>query len=165
MEKEVIDYLTGLGFEIQPCSVPLNDKEYFKRDLFVMIGRKSNFLFRLLRKWFPIKYKSEREDKSIWFILRDEITRKSIYEIELKPSSDEHIRSMRFHYDNFDYSKWTLRVCSGPSFAFLDGDDFFYLYGDPDQGSPIEEIEYHFNQIPELKQLIRQKKLELVLNG
>ena len=54
MKKEVIDYLTGLGFQIQPCSVPLNDKEYIKRNLFIMIRRKSEFLFRLLIKWFPI---------------------------------------------------------------------------------------------------------------
>jgi len=165
MKKEVIDYLTGLGFQIQPCSVPLNDKECIKRNLLIMIRHKSEFLFRLLIKWFPIKFKSERDDKSIWFILRDEVTKKSVYEIEFKPKSDEHIESMRIHYDNFDYSEWTLRVCSGPAFAFLPGDDFFYLYDDPEQGNHIEEIEYHFNQIPELKQLIRQKKLEIVLNG
>ena len=91
MESKVTEYLQSLGFKLQPCSIPLNDKEYFKRFFYLSIRRGS--LFSLINKLFPIKFKSERDDKSIWFVLRNDEGR-TLIEIELKPKSDEHIRSM-----------------------------------------------------------------------
>lgn len=164
MENKVIQYLQSLGFEIQPCSIPLNSKELSKRNFYLMIRSKSEKLFQFMNRNWPIKFKSERDDKSIWFVLRHETTKKVLMEIELKPKSDSKLEDrFQVFYYNFDYSKWKLRLYHGPSFAFMDGDDFFYLYADQD--GFMDEIEYHLNQIPILKQLIREMKLKSILDG
>ncbi len=179
MKDKVINYLLSLGFEIQPCAVPLDQKNSIKCDLYYILGSKSVRLGNLLRKYFPVKLKSERNDQSIWFILRDKLG-KSLYEIEFKPDSVETRGDnfLEIVYSDFNYSKWSFRVCGGlifgskfrdPSFAFTDGDDFFYLYDDQEQEEVgcgcLDEIEYHFNQIPQLKQIIREFKLKKLLDG
>ena len=128
MEKEIINYLISIGFEIRPCSIPQNERENFKRNLLLSIKSRSEFLFRFLIKIFPIKYKYERDDKSVWFLLRNEVTKKIICEIELKPKSESIRKLMRFYYHNFDYSIWEFRVYNGPSFVFLQDDDYFYMF-------------------------------------
>ena len=169
MKDKVISYLLSLGFEIQPCGIPLDQKNRIKRDIYSIINSKSISICNLLKKYFPIKFKSERDDQSTWFILRDEFG-KSLYEIEFKPDSDESTGgNFEFIYSNFNYSKWSFRVYGGPSFAFTDGDDFFYLYPDQEMEDVgcgcLDEIEYHFNQVPKLKQLIREFKLKKLLYG
>lgn len=154
MEK-VIKYMTSIGFEVQPCSTPLNRNEYKKRDLLLLVRSISEFIFFFLIKRFPIKYQSERLDKSIWFILRND-DNKTICEVELKP------KSVIYSYDNFDYSCWLFRIYTGPTFAFLEGDDIFYLKKDENE---IETVENRLGKIPYIKQLIRQKKLESIING
>jgi hypothetical protein len=116
--------------------------------------------------------------------LRGEISgipwRKTLFEIELKPNL-QWTYTLPNPYI-FDYSKWSFRIYPGsiPTEAdplgkrlplslltFIDGDNFFYLY--PEQEEPgcgvIDEIEHHLVQIPELRQLIREKKLKSILDG
>jgi hypothetical protein len=174
MKDKVTNYLIELGFEIQPCVVPLNDREVLKRDIFLLIKLKiSNHMFRFLNKILPIKFKSERDDRSIWFVLRE--SGKAIIEVEFKPFSVERRDGFKFYYENFDYSKWIVRVYNNVPFAFTgpgvrlaEGDDMFYLYpnkpGHNDMEGVIDEIEHHFREIPILKQKIREKKLKSILN-
>lgn len=162
MKDKVTNYLLKLGFEIQPCGIPLDDKEIIKRDIFLLIKSKISYrLFLLLNRVFPIKFKFERNDKSIWFVLRD--SGKPIIEVEFKPFSVERRDGFKFYYEDFDYSRWVVRVYNGPSFAFTDGDDIFHLYQNDIEGV-IGEIEHHFREIPILKQKIREKKLKSILN-
>jgi len=170
MEDKVIQYLLSLGFEISPCYVPLNAKESFKKDLYDTIRKISQRLFIFVNRIYPIKFASTRDDKSIWFILRN-VCKATIFEIELKPAVTWGY-TLSTPY-NFDYTKWLFRIYTkletlyGTPFVFIDGVDFFYLYPNQEESEcgVIDEIEYHLTQIPLLKQLIRDKKLKSILDG
>lgn len=123
-------------------------------------------------KTFPIKFKQERPDKSLWFGLRDKETKKTIVEIEVKPKSKLTHYGLSLVYTDFDYTKYVVQVYT--QYVTMDKsfiDEFgspiepFYLYMNEPFSELIEELELHFNQIPPLREEIRNKKLEQILNG
>lgn len=153
MEKQIIDYLISIGFEIQPVGLPLNDFELFKRNLFISI--KSDWIrFKLLKIW-PIKFKKERPNKSTWFKYLDSNGR-VIIEISVSPFSLEHrIDTFEKFHTNFDFSKYHLSIYSPlteNSNTLLDSNcDYLSL------------IESKLLNINPLKESIRDLKLKQLL--
>jgi hypothetical protein len=152
MEKQIIDYLISIGFEIQPVSLPLNDFEHFKRNLFISI--KSDWIRLKLLKIWPIKFKKERPDKSTWFKYLDSNGR-VIIEISVSPFSLEHrIDTFEKFYTNFDFSKYHLSIYSPLKYSNtpLDSNcDYLSL------------IESKLLNINPLKESIRDLKLKQLL--
>ena len=167
MEKQIIDYLISIGFEIQPVSLdrgglvgadglPLNDFEHFKRNLFISI-KSDWFRFKLLKIW-PIKFKKERPDKSTWFKYLDSNGR-VIIEISVSPFSLEHrIDTFESSYTDFDFTKYQFSIycepilCGGYSNTLLESNcDYLSL------------IESKLLNINPLKESIRDLKLKQLL--
>lgn len=67
MEDEFRKYLIELGFNEVPCRIPSSNWQHFKRNIYIRIERRNKFIFKLFEKYFPIRYKKERFDRSIWF--------------------------------------------------------------------------------------------------
>lgn len=158
---KIIDYLTSIGFTKQPVRIPLNTKETIKRDFYIVVKDKSNLIFKLLNKVFPIKYSIERPDKSEWFKYEGESI---LIEINVRPESKETIKNMFFSYSNFNFSHLIIDVylnfgktsASSPSPYSFD----IYLESTDDF---IEIMEYNLMEVPTLKERIRESKLSSIL--
>jgi hypothetical protein len=168
MEKinKVVEYLISLGFQVEPCKVPLNRWETIKRDY---LCRKSVMKWRhitdkisdFILKRFPIRYKTERPEKSVWLSLKQ--NDRTIIDVELKPKSRVHsVDFMTFEYSNFDFNIWRVNT-------FIDSDfpieEFNLYFENHTWEEAIEEIEYNFASNPILKEMIRDKKLTELLDG
>lgn len=159
MEKQIIDYLISIGFEIQPVGLPLNDFELFKRNLFISI--KSDWIrFKLLKIW-PIKFKKERPDKSTWFKYLDSNGR-VIIEISVSPFSLEHrIDTFESFYTDFDFSKYQFSIyCDSILLESLTENSNTLLESNCDYLSLIESKLLNINP---LKEGIRDLKLKQLL--
>lgn len=153
MEKQIIDYLISIGFEIQPVGLPLNDFELFKRNLYLSI--KSNFIRSKLLKFWPIKFKKERPNKSIWFKFVNSFE-KTIIEVGITPLSESHkIHQFEKFYTNFDFSKYYLSI------YFDDSSETILLDSESDY---LSIIETKLLEINPLKENIREFKLSKLLN-
>jgi hypothetical protein len=135
--EEVSNYLIkNYGFEETPCTIPSDDWEYNKMNVYVFTRRVSLMLFKLLLMISPIKRLVSRPDGSIWLKKYLEL---GLCEIELKdPSMFTHDQS----------SKVNVRV----------------MYSDVNiaaevTGNHEESIEKLFYLIPELRMLVRQRKI------
>ena len=119
----IVDYIQSLGFELQKCSDPLNNFEVRKVNLYFyiknkMLSNNSLFkifytkLFNILITYFPIKFKEERDDKSIWFCFRDEC-KNIIYELEIKPHSNltRTLKLPRTIKEFYKYSDFNFSLC------------------------------------------------------
>lgn len=159
MEKQIIDYLISIGFEIQPVGLPLNDFELFKRNLFISI-KSDWFRFKLLKIW-PIKFKKERPNKSTWFKYLDSNGR-VIIEISVSPFSLEHrIDTFEKFYTNFDFSKYHLSIyCDSILLESLTENSNTLLESNCDYLSLIESKLLNINP---LKESIRDLKLKQLL--
>jgi hypothetical protein len=160
MEKQIIDYLQSIGFQIQPVSLPLNNFERSKRNLFISI--KSDWIrFKLLKFW-PIKFKKERPDKSIWFKMPD-YSGKTIIEISVSPFCLKHrVDIFESFYTDFDFSKYQFSIhCDPILLESLAEDSNILLESNCDYLSLIESK--LLNIIP-LKETIRDLKLIQLLN-
>lgn len=159
MEKQIIDYLMSIGFKIQPVSLPLNDFEHFKRNLFISI-KSDWFRFKLLKIW-PIKFKKERPDKSIWFKYIDSNGR-VIIEISVSPFSLEHqIDTFESFYTDFDFSKYQFSIyCDAILLESLTENSNTPLDSNCDYLSLIESKLLNINP---LKESIRDLKLKQLL--
>jgi hypothetical protein len=153
---KIVDYLSTLGFVVNPCLIPKDGWERFKMDY---IASKKSSIFKFIIKKFPLQYLDERPEKSIWLGLKQ--NKRTIVEIELKPKSKAYPAGfMTFEYDKFDFTEWKVNLmCDGKS------ESFFLYMNNHDYDECIEEIEYHFIRVPILKEIIRDKKLEAILNG
>lgn len=133
----VASYLvSNYDFEISPCQMPYDEWEYNKMNLFIMVKRKMLWLFRLLVKFFPIKRLQERPDGSVWL---NKSLLDGLCEIELIDTE----------FDIDKDSKINVRI----------------MYSDINMNVQIvdnyeETIEKLFYLIPELRILVRQKRLE-----
>lgn len=153
MENQIIDYLISIGFEIQLVGLPLNDFELFKRNLYLSI--KSNFIRSKLLKFWPIKFKKERPNKSIWFKFVNSLG-KTIIEVELTPLSEAHrIDHFDKFYTNFDFSKYYLSI-------YFDGSSETILLDS--ESDYLSIIETKLLEINPLKENIREFKLSKLLN-
>ena len=165
----IIKYLVSLGFQVESCRIPLNRWETLKRDYlynaFPSFGPLCEIKGFLLKR-FPIKYKSERPEKSIWLSLKQ--NNHTVIELELKPKSKaQSIDFMTFEYSNFDFNTWRIRTLIDPGvLKDLKSVEEFYLYfNNHTWEEAIEEIEYHFVNNSFLKERIRDRKLTELLDG
>jgi hypothetical protein len=148
--NKIVDYIEQeYDFEIVPCSIPSNYFQYIKRNFYIWIREKNEKLFYFLRdKVSPIKFLKERPDGSIW--LRKRMSDDRLCEIELK------IVYLFNHNGNEvePYFNYSINI------QMLNDMDTYYI-----DSFNIVLIDKHLCQIPELKELIRDKKLENILNN
>jgi len=66
------DFLSKYGFEEVPCSIPKNNFEYFKRDIYLKIREKNEKAFFFLQKIWPIKFLKERPNGDLYFSIKED---------------------------------------------------------------------------------------------
>jgi len=158
--QPVIDHIQkAYGFEIVPCLIPRDNFQYFKRFVYLFILDKvSKRLFFFLRdKVSPIKYLDERPNKELWFCKKNS-NGKVLMEVEIKPIL---LSACIYTTDYKNIFKPT-----GENYKVK-----LYLQG---QGEimtfplnhirGIENIDVHFSDILELKEILRDYKLKNILN-
>ena len=152
--EEIVNYIVDTyEFEVVPCLIPANELQYIKRNFYIWIMNSvSKKLFYFLRdKVSPIVFLKERPDGSVWLRKRMsngecEIEVKTIYLFdhngnEVKP-----------------YFNYSIRIDNG----------YLYVYNlDEIQIEKLDTIliDKHLCQSKELKQFLRNKKLENILNN
>ena len=160
--NKIVDYIEQeYDFEIVPCSIPSNYFQYVKRNFYIWIMKKNEKLFYFLRdKVSPIKFLKERPDGSIW--LRKRMSDDKLCEIELKivylfDHNGNEVEPY-FNYSiniYFDFSSRDYFIpVNSPRLQMLGDMDTCYI----DSFNPVL-IDKNLCQIPELKELIRDKKL------
>jgi hypothetical protein len=90
---EVIDYIKSLGFVEQPCSLPLDDFNAFKGEIYSHIKDKYPKVYKFLSKISPVKYRKVRLDWALWF-------KKDKYEICMKPMKGFNSYDGWYSYDS-----------------------------------------------------------------
>lgn len=163
--EEIVNYIKNTyDFEIVPCSIPANEFQYIKRNFYIWImSSVSKKLFYFLRdKVSPIKFLKERPDGTIW--LRKRMPDGKLCEIEVKTIYlfDHNGNEVK------PYFNYSIRL-------FFDIGDFFIPVKSAGNTGLYEEIKLekldtllidkHLCQITELKEFIRNKKLENILNN
>lgn len=160
--QPVIDYIEDTyDFKFVPCSIPRNDFQYSKRNLYIFILRKvSKKFFYFLKKVSPIKYIKERPDGRLWYQKRGEDGRVSV-ELEIVPLPPEVFMyatdttqsfKISLKYQNYKFTIYT--TING----FSSVTTFPFNYNCDEQ-----MINNHFSKIDELKRELRHKRLsELV---
>lgn len=159
--QSVVEHITKVyGFELVSPSIPRNLFQHIKRDFYLFILYKvSERLFYFLREVSPIKFILERPDKSIWF--RKRIYGKTISELEIIPIPPEQAI-----YNNY---KHPLKIINGEGnfrvrFYHNNPND----YKDNFQISLYDAtggIDSYFSEIPELKALLRDYKLDILFKN
>jgi len=153
--EEIVNYIVDTyEFEVVPCSIPANELQYIKRNFYIWIMNSvSEKLFYFLRdKVSTIKFLKERPDGSIW--LRKRMSDDKLCEIELKTI-------YLFNHNGNEvkpYFNYSIRIDNG----------YLYVYNlDEIQIEKLDTIliDKHLCQSKELKQFLRNKKLENILNN
>lgn len=71
-KDKIIEIVSKYGFEEIPCSIPKNDFQYFKRNIYFKIYEISPKLFYFLRdRVSPIKFLKERPDGSLFYSIKE----------------------------------------------------------------------------------------------
>jgi len=161
--NKIVDYIEQeYDFEIVPCSIPSSYFQYVKRNFYIWVKEKNEKLFYFLRdKVSPIKFLKERPDGSIW--LRKRMSNDKLCEIELKivylfDHKGNEVEpyfnySINIYFDNF--KDYFMHVNS----SNINMNDSYLIIG---EFNPVL-IDKHICQIPELKELIRDKKIASIL--
>lgn len=142
--EQIVDYIVDLyEFEVVPCSIPASEFQYIKRNFYLWVKDNiSEKLFYFLRdKVSPIKFLNERPDGSIW--LRKRMSDGKLCEIEIK---------------TIPYFNYSIRIDNG----------YLYVHNiDEIQLEKLDSIliDKHLCQSKELKQFLRNKKIENILNN
>jgi hypothetical protein len=158
--QPVIEHIEKVyGFEVVPCSIPRNNFQYFKRGIYILIHNKiSKKLFFFLRdKVSSIKYLDERPNKELWFRKRNSEGKVSI-EIEIKPVPVEACIYITDYKNIFKPSDDNYKV---KLYLEGEGEIMTFLLNDI---RGIENIDAHFIDVPELKEILRDYKLKNILN-
>lgn len=157
--QPVIEHIEKVyGFEFSPCSIPSSSFQYFKRYIYLFIFSKvSKKLFYFLKdKVSPIKFLDERPGKEIWFHKRNSEGRVSM-EVEICPIPVEVCIYTTDYKNIFKPSDENYKVK-----LYLEGDReiMTFLLNDI---RGIENIDAHFIDVPELKEILRDYKLKNIL--
>jgi hypothetical protein len=148
------------GFESIPCSIPKDDFQSFKRNIYIFIyNRISKKLFYFLRdKISPIKYLDKRPNRSLWFQKRNSEGKVSI-EVEIIPIShdaciyyDNDSGLFKKMGENFKVEVYIQQKISHENVLFL----LNHING-------IEQVDYYFSKVDELKKDLRDWKLKDIL--
>jgi len=159
--QSVIEHIEKVyGFEVVPCSIPRDNFQYFKRGIYILIHNKiSKKLFFFLRdKVSPIKFLDERPGKEIWFHKRNSEGRVSI-EVEICPIPVEACIYTTDYKNIFKPSDENYKVK-----LYLEGDREIMTFP-LNHIRGIENIDAHFIDVPELKEILRDYKLKTLLKN
>jgi hypothetical protein len=162
--EQIVNYIENTyEFEITPCSIPASDFQYIKRNFYIWIMNSvSKKLFYFLRdKVSPIKFLEERPDGTIW--LRKRMSDNKLCEIEIKTIYlYDHSTQVKLPDGNYsfptEYHNYSIRLVN----------DYLYVHNlDEIQIEKLDTIliDKHLGQYKELKQFLRNKKLENILNN
>ena len=157
--QPVIEHIEKVyGFEVSPCSIPRSTFQYFKRYIYLFIFSKvSKKLFYFLRdKVSPIKFLDERPGKEIWFHKRNSEGRVSI-EVEICPIPVEACIYTTDYKNIFKPSDENYKVN-----LYLEGEGEIMTFP-LNHIRGIENIDAHFIDVPELKEILRDYKLKNIL--
>lgn len=173
----IVEYVQSLGFELQKCSDPLNNFEARKVNLYFYLKNKmliNNSLFKIfytklfntLVTYFPIKFKEEREDKSVWFCFRDE-NKNIVYELEIKPHSNlSKFKNNFFHYNNFNFSLYYITMYCGDNSPVINLYNKFFgktpIITECVGSITVAKVEEYLSRYG-FKDKIRENKLERLL--
>ena len=160
--EEIVNYIENTyDFEIVPCSIPASELQYIKRNFYIWIMNSvSKKLFYFLRdKFSPIKFLREREDGSIW--LRRRMSDNKLFEIEIKTIYlYDHSTQVKLSDGNYtfptEYHNYSIRLVN----------DYLYVHSiDEIQIEKLDVIliDKHLCQSKELKQFLRNKRIENIL--
>jgi hypothetical protein len=162
--QPVIEHIQKVyGFEVVPCSIPRNNFQYFKRHIYLFILHKiSERLFYFLRdKISPIKFLDERPDKELWFSKRNSEGKVSM-EVEIYPIPIEACIYITDYKNIFKLSDENYKVK-----LYLEDHqpyDREIMTFPLNHIGGIENIDAHFIDVPELKEILRDYKLKNILN-
>jgi hypothetical protein len=162
--EQIVNYIENTyEFEIAPCSIPASEFQYIKRNFYIWIMNSvSKKLFYFLRdKVSPIKFLEERPDGTIW--LRKRMSDNKLCEIEIKTIYlYDHSTQVKLPDGNYsfptEYHNYSIRLVN----------DYLYVHNlDKIQIEKLDTIliDKHLGQYKELKQFLRNKKLENILNN
>jgi hypothetical protein len=162
--EQIVNYIENTyEFEIVPCSIPASEFQYIKRNFYIWIMNSvSKKLFYFLRdKVSPIKFLEERPDGTIW--LRKRMSDNKLCEIEIKTIYlYDHSTQVKLPDGNYsfptEYHNYSIRLAY----------DYLYVHNlDEIQLEKLDTIliDKHLCQSKELKQFLRNKKLENILNN
>jgi len=146
------------GFETITFSIPSNTFQYLKRKFYLWIYNKvSQKLFYFLRdKISPIKYLDERPRGEIWIHKRNSEGRIS-FEVQIRPIPVETCLYLNKDSGLFKNMDENFRV------------KIYDQFGDIQISFPlnhingIEQVDYYFSKIDELKTELRNYKLKKLL--
>jgi hypothetical protein len=158
--QPVIEHIQKVyGFEVVPCSIPRNNFQYFKRYIYLFILHKvSEKLFYFLRdKVSPIKFLDERPGKELWFRKRNSEGKASM-EVEIYPIPVEASIYTTDYKNIFKPADENYKVK-----LYLGGGREIMTFPLNDIRG-IENIDAHFSDVPELKEILRDYKLKNILN-
>jgi hypothetical protein len=163
MDKEkVCDYLVKeYNLERVPCSIPKNDFELFKRNLYFLINdlfddkyNRNLKIFWKLKNFFPIKFLEERPGGEEYFYLRD--SNKKII-LELRLDSKRQITTTKFRNQKFQKP---TDVLIGYTLTNLNTDDEYIIDPNYTKKNIFGMIDNVFTSIEELKPYMREKSLK-----
>lgn len=142
---EFID--SNFGFELTPCSIPANDFQEFKRDLYLLISDKLGFrIMSLFRAISPIKFLSDRPGGEVWLKHKD-----SGIEVQIKPIPPE----ASIYGDNDGIFQPMLsnnyKVC-----IYANGENIYFKINSM---CYAQSIKHYFLKIPVLKEEYRNNRL------
>lgn len=167
----IVDHIVDVyGFEITPCSIPSSGFQYLKRDfyIFLMDCKLNRLSFFLRNKVSSIKFLKERPNGSFW--LRKRMG--TLCEIEVTPVPAETMMYIPdgkgiFKVSASDNYKITIHYGEFKTSEFYKNQVFIphVAKGSECKTFPVNfinttsQIDAHFSDIPELKMLLREYKL------
>lgn len=157
--QPVIEHIEKVyRFEVVPCSIPRSNFQYFKRYIYLFILNKvSKKLFYFLRdKVSPIKFLDERPNKELWFRKRNSEGKVSM-EVEIYPIPVEACIYTTDYKNIFKPSDENYKVK-----LYLEGAREIMTFP-LNHIRGIENIDAHFIDVPELKEILRDYKLKTIL--
>ena len=157
--QPVIDHIERVyGFEVVPCSIPRDDFQSFKRSIYILIhNRISKKLFFFLRdKVSPIKFLDERPNKELWFRKRNSEGKVSM-EVEIYPIPIESCIYITDYKNIFKPADENYKV---KLYIEGEGEIMTFLLNDI---RGVENIDAHFSDVLELKEILRDYKLKTIL--
>lgn len=166
--EEIVNYIENTyDFEIVPCSIPASEFQYIKRNFYIWIMNSvSKKLFYFLRdKASSIKFLKERPDGTIW--LRKRMSDDKLCEIEVKTIYlyDYNESEIKFDYPvDSELERYTLKPYFNYSIRLVN--DYLYVHNlDEIQIEKLDTIliDKHLCQSKELKQFLRNKRIENIL--
>lgn len=165
MINKIIEHIIKVyEFELTSSSIPRSGLQSFKMNLYLFIKHRiSQKLFLFIRdKISPIKYKIERPGGDIWLRtrLRDEIG--GLCEVRICPIPPEiaiYSTNNKGIFITQSDGNYKVKIFYHTAYPYYTNDFNINLI------TGIQSIDAHFVDIPELKEQLRDYKLNLLMNN